>query len=295
MPETLVIQGRQLQEQHLVAVRELITRHPEWSRRRLSQQLCIEWDWRNAAGQYKDMAARTLLLKLAARGLVSLPERRQRPTNRMRAAAVRLRLWDETPMPGSLAELGRLRVEEVSQDRAAREELQAALDQFHYLGSGGGAVGENLQYRVVRSDGRLVAVVWFGSAAWKCAARDGFIGWTGAEREANLWRITNNSRFLILPWVRCAHLGSWILGQVLRRLSRDWQSKYGHPIALVETFVEQWRFRGTIYRAANWQHVGETEGRTRQDRYSSIQVPVKDVYLYPLIPTFREVLRHGTA
>ena len=110
------------------------------------------------------------------------------------------------------------------------------------------------------------------------------------ERRAHLSRITNNHRFLILPWVRISHLGSCILGRVLRRLSADWQSKYGHPIVLVETFVERDRFRGTVYQAANWQRVGETQGRTRQDRYSSLQVPIKEIYVYPLQKQFRKVL-----
>ena len=99
--------------------------------------------------------------------------------------------------------------------------------------------------------------------------------------------ITNNTRFLILPYVRVPHLASWILGQVLRRLSADWQQKYGHPIVLVETFVEQQRFAGTSYRASNWIRLGSTTGRSRQDRERTIRVPVKDVYLYPLDRRFR--------
>jgi hypothetical protein len=77
---------------------------------------------------------------------------------------------------------------------------------------------------------------------------------------------------------------------VLRRLSPDWQIKYGHPIHMVESFVQRDRFRGTAYQAANWTRVGATTGRTRQDRYSSIQAPVKDIYLYPLIAKFKQRL-----
>ena len=78
--------------------------------------------------------------------------------------------------------------------------------------------------------------------------------------------------------------------RILRRLSEDWQRKYGHPIDLVETFVEKDRFRGTAYRAANWIRVGETTGRTRQDKDRSIQAPIKEVYLYPLHGKFRQRL-----
>jgi uncharacterized protein DUF4338 len=86
-------------------------------------------------------------------------------------------------------------------------------------------------------------------------------------------------------------LGSWILGQVARRIGRDWQAKYGHPVVVLETFVERERFRGTVYQAANWQRVGQTTGRTRQDRHTCLQVAVKNIYVYPLGCGFRQVLQ----
>lgn len=294
MEEALVVQGRSVRENDLHDLRQLMAAHPDWSRRRLSQQLCVRWKWRNAAGRLKDMAARSLLVKLEQRGLISLPARRQTPTNRMRLAVVAPRHWDRTPRSSSLEELGTLEVREVSAEPASRAELREALAQFHYLGSGG-TVGENLQYLVLDKRGQMLAGLQFGSAAWKCRDRDRFIGWEAVQREANLWRMTNNCRFLILPWVRVAHLGSWVLGQVLRRLSTDWEGKYGHGVVLVETFVERGRFRGTVYQAANWQRVGATRGRTRQDRYTKLCVPVKEIYVYPLARNFREVLCHGPA
>ncbi len=152
------------------------------------------------------------------------------------------------------------------------------------------AVGENLQYTLTDASGRLFACLLFGSAAWKCRARDEFIGWTPEQRQERLHLITNNMRFLILPYVKVAHLASWILGQVLRRLSQDWQSKYGHGIVLVETFVERERFAGTSYKAANWRCLGATSGRSRQDRHHRLSVPLKDLYLYALRRSFREEL-----
>ncbi len=291
--ETAVVQGREMTGADLEQIRELIRAHPGWSRRRLSEVLAREWDWRNAAGRLKDMAARSLLVKLDQRGWIQLPVRRWAATNRMRARVIARQLWDTTPLQATLAELGSLAVREVSSDTEGRETLAAALAEFHYLGYTG-SVGENAQY-VITQGSRVLAGVLFGSAAWSCRDRDQFIGWSGEARARNLSLITNNQRFLLLPWVRIPHLGSWILARVLRRLTADWQAKYGHPILLVETFVERARFRGTVYRAANWRHVGATEGRTRQDRYSTLRVPVKDVYVYPLARNFREVLAHGLA
>ena len=292
--ETAVVQGRVVTPADLEQIRELIRVHPGWSRRRLSEVLAAEWNWRNAAGRLKDMAARSLLVKLDQRRWIQLPPRRWAATNRMRARVIARRLWDTTPLEGTLAELGALEIREVSGEAEGRETLAAALAEFHYLGYAS-SVGENLQYLVTGSEGRPLAGLLFGSAAWSCRDRDQFIGWSAEARARNLSFLTNNQRFLIMPWVRVPHLGSWILGRVLRRLSADFEAKYGHPIWLVETFVERERFRGTVYRAANWQQVGATEGRTRQDRHSTLRVPVKDIYVYPLARHFREVLNDGAA
>jgi hypothetical protein len=238
------------------------------------------------------MAARTLLVKLHQRGLLELPARRQIPTNRMRSLVPDLPLAEEAPEPISCAldELGPLEVQEVSRDATERAWVKRVLGRFHYLGFNG-AVGENLQYVISDDQGRRFACLVFGAAAWKCQDRDQFIGWSPDQRERNLAFIANNTRFLILPSVRVRRLGSWILGRINRRISQDWQAKYGHGVVLVETFVEQAQFCGTVYRAANWQRVGATTGRTRQDRHTCIQVAVKDIYVHPLCRGFREVLQ----
>jgi hypothetical protein len=286
------VQGRRLNGPQLENLRQWVSGHPGWSRRRLSVELASRWDWRNGAGQLKDMAARTLLLKLHQRGLLELPPRRQAPTNRMRCVASEVALAEEPleVISCALGELGALQVKEVSREAAERAWVKGALGRYHYLGFNG-AVGENLQYVVSDAQGRRLACLVFGAAAWKCQDRDEFIGWSPEQRERNLPLIANNTRFLILPSVRVRRLGSWILGQISRRIDRDWQAKYGHRIVLLETFVEQTRFRGTVYRAANWQRVGATTGRTRQDRHTCIQVAVKEIYVYPLCRGFRKVLQ----
>lgn len=290
MDPILIVQGRRLDPPELEQLRHWVSGHPGWSRWRLSVELASRWDWRNGAGQLKDMAARTLLLKLHQRGLLELPARRQAPTNRMRCTGAELVPVEQPTLNCALWELGPLHIQEVSQKRRERAWIKAALGRYHYLGFNG-AVGENLQYVISDAQGRRLACVVFGAAAWKCQDRDQFIGWSAQQRESNLALIANNTRFLILPSVRVPCLGSWILGQLDRRLASDWQAKYGHPVVLMETFVEQPRFGGTVYRGANWQRVGATKGRTRQDRHTCIQVAVKDIYVYPLRRSFRKVLQ----
>lgn len=288
----MIIQGRSLHELELQSIRQWLGEHPDWSRWRLSRELATRWDWRNGAGQLKDMAARTLLGKLEQRGLIHLPRRRQVPTNRMRGRSPGEAEpeWDQRQIDCGLAQLADLTVKEVSTQPGERAWVRAALRRFHYLGFGG-AVGENLQYMVKDGAQRPLACLVFGAAAWKCQDRDQFIGWSAEQRQKNLPWVANNARFLILPWVKVPSLASWVLGQVSRRLSADWQAKYGHGLVLLETFVERERFRGTAYRAANWRAVGATTGRTRQDRHTCIQAPVKDIYLYPLRRNFQEALR----
>jgi hypothetical protein len=284
-----VLQGRVVTAADLDQIRALQVAQPTWSRRQLSVALATAWDWRTSTGRLKDMASRALLRKLEARGLITLPARRRIASNRMAARPVPTRAWDLTPLAGSLRAVGPVTVTEVSDDADARAEIAAALAAFHYLGARG-TVGENLQYAVRDPHGRLLACLRFGSAAWSCRARDTYIGWTAAQRAQRLTWVTNNTRFLILPGITVPHLASWTLGQVLRRVSADWQQKYGHPILLVETFVDRTRFAGTSYRAANWQHLGATTGRSRQDRYTTLRVPIKDVYGYPLHRAFRAEL-----
>jgi hypothetical protein len=287
----VTIQGRRLSPDELQGLRQWVEANPHWSRWRLSRELATRWDWRNGAGVLKDMAARTLLLKLAQRGLMQLPERRQTPTNRMRCAVQRATALPEPiePIAGPLAKLEPLSLREVSGQARQRSWVKEALARFHYLGFGG-AVGENLQYVIHDGRCRPLACLVFGAAAWKCQDRDRFIGWSAEQRQKNLGLVANNTRFLILPWVKVPQLGSWILGRVAGRIAWDWQAKYGQPVMLLETFVERERFRGTVYRAANWQRVGITAGRTRQDRHTCLQVPIKDIYLYALRRRFGDIL-----
>lgn len=294
MDQPVKVQGRLVSPEQMQEIRQLIAEHPQWSRRRLSEQLCGRWDWRNPRGQLKDMATRSLLLKLHQRDLITLPPRRRVPTSRMGQVRQPRVTLDPSPIGGTLKELGPLEVREVSRDRSGRDLFGAALAQCHYLGYGG-SVGENLQYLVRDRRDRLLGCVLFGSAAWKCAARDQWIGWTPEQRQNRLRRITNNQRFLILPWVGVKHLASWILGRVARRIGRDWEEKYGHRVVLLETFVDQERFAGTCYRAANWVEVGTTRGRSRQDQHRTLQVPAKGVWLLPLERNARQQLHHERA
>jgi hypothetical protein len=289
MAKAMIIQGRLIGPVQLKQVRQLLATHPDWHRTEVSRALCKAWRWRTPLGQLKDMAARSLLLKLEARGLVRLPARRSIPVNRMRQKKVPVLTHQTEALVSTLAQLRPLQVRELSLWPADLPVLESLIHQYHYL-SYTGTVGLNLKYLVSDRQGRLLACALFGSSAWKCAARDEFLGWDAPTRQRGVNRITNNTRFLILPWVRVPQLGSHVLSHITGQIRQDWRRKYGLPLCAVETFVDASRFGGICYQAANWIYLGQTTGRTRQDRTNRIQVPPKAVYLYPLQATFREEL-----
>ena len=299
MADVTIMQGREVSSADIGLIRSLLAEHAAWGRTRLSEELCRLWDWRNAQGRIKDMAARTLLLKLERGGHIHLPARRRSSSNALRnrrSACVHAHVGHvstASPAPDAirdtLCDLRPLAVSVVGPGSNDLPLFNGLLAQYHYLGHRN-TVGENLRYLVRDCAGTPVACALFGSASWKCMARDDFIGWDRVARERNLQRLTNNTRFLVLPWVSVPHLASHVLGLIVRRIRTDWQVKYGHPVSALETFVDRERFQGTCYRAANWQRLGATQGRTRNDSKHQMRASVKDVYLYPLVRDFRQEL-----
>jgi hypothetical protein len=195
------------------------------------------------------------------------------------------------PIDGDLSHLLPIKITCIATGSEQDRLFRCLLSGHHYLGYKN-TVGENMKYLVQSQDDIPLACILFGSAAWKSASRDTYIGWSPPMRERNLHYVTSNTRFLILPWVRVPHLASHVLSRVARRVSRDWMGKYAHPIYLLESFVDRSRYRGTCYQAANWICTGQTTGRTRNDRNRTIQTSRKDVYLYPLARRYQDRLHH---
>ena len=283
--DSIRAQGRRLSAAEFTDLQTLIDGHPDWSRHRVARELCARWHWQTPTGQPKTFAARSLLLTLAQRHGLRLPALR---------TAYRRRPWGlkateapprDGPRPAALeSNLASLRPLQWHLGRyrsAHREHALAYLRQYHYLGCNR-PVGTHLMYLVQDAQGRDLAVHLIGAAAWQCAARDRYLGWSATARATGLPRVGNHSRFLILPWVRVPQLASHVLGELARRIAADWEAEHGWPLEWLETFVEAGRFRGVAYRAAGWQCVGQTRGRTRQEKRHRAEAPRKDVWMYAL-------------
>ena len=289
MQEQLVYRGRKISSEQIRFIRDLIAEHPQATRYRLSKLLCERWDWRYANGALCDAHCRGLMLFMHRGGHIRLPRAkntaRKHPGKRRKPATDIL--LDQSPIQGPLRTLMPIEMQQVR--RTGLESLfNSLIERDHYLGYTP-PVGEHLKYMCCLRNRPVACLVW-SSAPWHMGPRDRFIGWSPAVRRANLHLIVCNTRFLILPWVHVPHLASHILGKMARRISADWQEVYNHPVYYLETFVDQERFAGTCYRAANWQHLGQTTGRGIKDKVHKVTLSKKDVLGYPLSRDFRKRL-----
>jgi hypothetical protein len=289
MPETWRYRGQEIGSEQIVFLREFIRTHPTSSRWKLSRQLCEALGWKQANGALRDMVCRGLLLMLERAGEIELPPVRRQIRGQCRTGRLRpeVVLIDTTPLAMPLKELGAIQILPVR--RTVDEPLfNSLMEHYHYL-TYEQPVGEHLKY-LVWAQGRPIACLAWSSAPRHLGSRDRYIGWSAEARRQNIRFIAYNTRFLILPWVQVPHLASHILGKVTRALSDDWKQMYGHPVYFAETFIDPGRFRGTCYRAANWQLLGLTTGRGKNDHTNKPNRPIKEILGLPLTPRFRELL-----
>lgn len=291
-PVLLRYRNRDLRDEDLRFIRATIDQGRPLTRTQLAVAICEEWNWRQFDGRRKVQACRDLLLRLEEWGHIKLPPARRRARHdkrglpRLASELVPL-VWSEVDEAD--ADLNSLVVRPIGKEE--RLGWRLFMDRFHYLGYRP-IVGENLLYVAVLPDlaNEMVALVGWASATFRAPLREDYIGWDEETKRQRQHLVVNNVRFLVPPWVHLPNLASKVLAQNLRRLSTDWQERWGHPVYLAETFVDTARFRGTCYRASNWIYLGHTAGRTKRGNKYLKQGTPKAHYVYPLRRDFRRVL-----
>lgn len=289
LPATVpqVLLGRPFGEGGLQLVREELAACPGASRAELARRVCRRLGWRRPGGEFSLMSARVALLRLHRRGLLPLPPPRS-VNNNARPIAVRQVDWPaQEPIPGKVDQLPGLALHPVT-DAPQSQLYNALMARYHYLGFVTMA-GAQIRYLIAWKRG-ILGALGFGAAAWQVADRDRFIGWDHPRRQAHLHRIVNNGRFLILPWVRCLNLASKVLALSVGRLAEDFHQRYGYRPVLVESFIQEDRFQGSSYQAANWLRVGQTRGRGKKGQWHEPRLPLKSIWVYPLERRFRQIL-----
>jgi len=293
--KALAFCGQTVAAEELAVIRRVVEIYGGLSRTELASTVCELLDWVRPNGGLKIIECRQFLESLHERSVIELPASRVgRPRGSRTAVLQSAEGEAREPLLGSLRDVMPLTIERVrtDADRALWREL---VERYHYLGHRV-PFGAHLRYliRITRPAAQVVGCLQFSSPARRMAARERWIGWDDRARGERLQHIVNNSRFLILPWVRVRNLASGVLAQAARQLVKDWETHYGLRPWLVETLVDQSRFAGTCYRAANWIEVGETTGRGREDRFHRRHgVAPKTVFVYPLRAHARERLQGG--
>ncbi len=285
--------GREFTAKEVSLIQEVVETCAGISRLELAHTVCELLEWKRPGGGLKARECRDLLERLENQGILTLPDKKSCGSSKPRkciAPAEEGQIHSE--LTGSVEEFAPLYVELV-ESRQQRQLFQELLSRYHYLGYAM-PYGARLQYLIYVSRPRreVVGCVQFSSPAWRMKARDQWISWDDGTRKLHLQHIVNNSRLLVLA--RIHNLASMMLSLVLKRLGRDWQRQYGVQPFLVETLVDQQRFHGGCYRAANWIEVGQTSGRGRMDRtHQRHGAQIKTVLVYPLVKHAARRLRDG--
>ena len=283
--------GHTVSTQQLGEITEIIETFPKLSRTELANTVCELFSWKRPTGKLKSVECRQFLERLDEKGTIKLPACRKQYANKGAAKVQRTGRADLQPtISTKLKRLSPILLTRVD-NQEQRQLWYEYVDRYHYLGYQL-PFGAQLRYFIksgATSD--ILGCFQFSSPAWKMAPRDRWIGWVDDQRKANLQKIINNSRFLILPWVEVKNLASRALSLTVKSVPDDWQDCYGYRPVLMETLVNRKRFKGTCYKAANWIHVGKTTGRGRMDRDHTRQgAVVKEIYVYPLSSRFRQEL-----
>jgi len=281
--------GRRFTRKQLALVQETVARFPKLSRAELALTLCELLNWTTPNGKNKIQSCLSLLEGLQAHGVVTLPAKQAR-----KAQQRQVRTFEndppDPPIDEALSAVAPIRLERVSagEDWAC---WKTYLQTYHYLGYRQ-PVGALLGYFVVSEPRRqrLGCVLFAAAAARVLAPRDQWIGWEEKHRTKLLHLVLSNNRFLIFPWVHVPDLASHTLSLATKQIGHDWVQAYGYRPVLIETFVDPTRFAGTCYRAANWQLLGQTQGRGRRAPEGESRTSKKDIYVYPLQSDWRQCL-----
>jgi len=294
LPSEISFSGRHFFAAELELIRDTVRDFPNLSLTELSKTICELLEWKRPTGKLKYEECRAFLEHLRDQGALVLPTLRDTGAPGPRRVVSTSQSDAQAPVTGSAGDFDPLTLHLV---QASNRDLNALfkqyVDRYHYLRYRI-PFGAHLRYLVESSQlpGRYLACLQFSSPAWMMAPRDAWIGWNAEQRKRNLQFVVSNSRFLVLPWVRVKGIASKILSLAARRLSQDWQSLYGYRPLLLETLVDRSRYSGTSYKAANWIHLGGTQGRGRMDRdHATHGQAIKDIFVYPLCRHAREQLR----
>ena len=282
--------GKRFTRKQIAAIQDTVTTFTKLSRRELAHTICVHLNWYTPKGDNKIQSCLRALESMEKLGILTLPAKIEA---KKRGSQKKITWTNQTAaqpaIDDALKQLTPVNLQVVT-DKDAIDQWNEAVDRHHYLGYKR-PIGAHLRYFILDKQGRKLGCLLFSYAVKSLPCRDEWIGWQDKTYKKHMNLVVNNNRFLIFPWVNVKHLASKVLAIAARQLAADWQERHGYRPVLLETFVDTTKFKATSYRAANWQHLGETKGLAATKNKAG--KPKKAVYVYPLVPAAQSILLHG--
>jgi len=272
------------QAEAIEKINNILDTNTNINRTKLADLICDEFNFFNPRGERQRAGCLKALRKLEQDGFFVLPLSSKKGVVKRNPRRLEEPVPEPQGVPGDVGKICELKLVPVETEEYMRIWNELMI-QDHPRGAGP-LVGRQLRY-LIQSEHGWLGGISFSSAALHLEDRDKWIGWDWDIRQENLHHVINMSRFLIRSVIRCKNLASCVLGMVIKKLPKDFENRYGHRPLLVESFVDTSHYKGTCYRAANWQWIGRTKGRGRQDLLKKYKETVKDIYVYPLDKDFR--------
>ena len=290
--QPLTLSGRYFSKKELTYVQQTVKTFSNLSQTELAETRCEHLHWLTAKKRNKINACLTALDKLEKLGYISLPVKRAQKKREPKAIVWTPQSLPGKPVEGELDSLGRIRLQVVT-EKADVTLWNELVDRHHYLGHHH-PIGAALKYFIVADtpSPQILGCLQFSSSVWHLADREEWIGWQTKDREKRLNLVINNSRFLILPWVKVNNLASHVLSKVSHQICDDWEQAHAYRPVLIETFVDSTQYHGTCYRAANWLHIGETSGKDWKKTANNKDGTVEHLFVFPLNSNFRAILKN---
>jgi len=295
------INGRVLTSSDLADIKEIVKLYPRLPRKELIRTICENLRWSSAILSKREKKIEQGLEELERAGEIKLPPR-AKPTGRDNSSfpinrgarkkkiPITHKTDPEDEICGSINQFMPIKVEIA--DTVEKDMLwDEYVERYHDLGYGR-PCGNQLKYLISIGDepSRYAGCMMFSASSWSLAKRDKWIGWTKEDRASKLYLVVNNTRFLVLPWIKIGNLASYSLSQACKRIQKDWWLKHRYTPVLLETFVDSEKYIGTSYRAANWSYLGNTKGLGRNNRSGKASLSQKQIFVYPLVRDFRKYL-----
>jgi hypothetical protein len=270
----------------LDVVRRELDSNVHRNRTSLSKALCQHFNFNDARGRQQIGGCTKALRELERKGHFTLPVA-QTPHGAKSPRRLDCAVPDPVGVPAQVGDVRALKLVQVQTQEQMRIWNEMMIRE-HPQGAGP-LVGCQLRYLIDSEHGWLGGFA-FSAAALQLRDREQWIGWNKDQQRQHLHRVLGMSRFLLRTSVDCHNLASHVLGLVLRRVSADFEAQYNFRPWVVESFVDTEHFLGTCYKAANWQAIGKTQGRGRQDRYSKREKSIKTIYVYEVEPNWRDLM-----